>query len=146
MLKFDPLPGTDLLTYLSERPSYTEQAVAEVAGQVLDALAYLHWRGRAYLNLEPANVLVCSGRSLGQTLQVKLANLETAQTVDKEGTEIKGSYNFDYTGGFCAKFAHSFDKCAPKLHIVSTSLRNIAHCFATFCAKFAPFLAKCREI
>ncbi len=107
MLKFDPLPGTDLLTYLSERPSYTEQAVAEVAGQVLDALAYLHWRGRAYLNLEPANVLVCSGRSLGQTLQVKLANLETAQTVDKEGTEIKGSYNFDYTGGFavCTKFA-----------------------------------------
>ena len=70
MLKFDPLPGTDLLTYLAEKPTYTEQAVAEVAQQVLDGLAYLHWRGKAYLNLEPANVLVCSGRSLGKTLQV----------------------------------------------------------------------------
>lgn len=100
MLKFDPLPGTDLLTYLSEKPSYSEQSVAELTSQVLDGLAYLHWRGKVYLGLEPANVLVCSGRSLGKTLQVKLANLETAQTVDKEGTEIKGSYNFDYAGEY----------------------------------------------
>ena len=51
-----------------------------------------------YLNLEPANILVCSGRSLGKTIQVKLANLETCQTVAKGGTGIKGTYNFDYTG------------------------------------------------
>lgn len=104
VLKFDPLPGTDLLTYLSEKPNYSEQTVAEVASQILDGLSYLHWRGKAYLGLEPANVLVCSGRSLGKTLQVKLANLETAQTVDKEGTEIKGSYNFDYAGTVVPRF------------------------------------------
>ena len=64
----------------------------------MDALAYIEWRGRVYLNLEPANVLVCSGRSLGKTIQVKLANMETCQTVSKNGTAIKGTYNFDYTG------------------------------------------------
>ena len=56
------------------------------------------WRGRVYLNLEPANVLVCSGRSLGKTVQVKLANFETTQTVGKSGTQVKGTYNFDYAG------------------------------------------------
>ena len=61
-------------------------------------MAYIEWRGRVYLNLEPSNVLVCSGRSLGKTIQVKLANLETCQTVSKNGTAIKGTYNFDYTG------------------------------------------------
>ena len=61
-------------------------------------MAYIEWRGRVYLNLEPANVLVCSGRSLGKTVQVKLTNLETCQTVAKGGTQIKGTYNFDYTG------------------------------------------------
>ena len=66
--------------------------------QILDALAYIEWRGRVYLNLEPSNILVCSGRSLGKTIQVKLGNLETCQTVSKSGTQIKGTYNFDYTG------------------------------------------------
>lgn len=61
-------------------------------------MAYIEWRGRVYLNLEPANILVCSGRSLGKTVQVKVANLETCQTVSKTGTQIKGCYNFDYTG------------------------------------------------
>merc|ERR1712181_143527 len=55
-----------------------EQMVCEIACQVLDALNYIHWRGKVYLNLEPANILVCSGRSLGRTVQVKLANFETA--------------------------------------------------------------------
>merc|ERR1711910_265624 len=57
---------------------------------------YIHWRGKVYLNLEPANILVCSGRSLGRTVQVKLANFETTQTVASSGTQIKGTYNFDY--------------------------------------------------
>merc|ERR1712226_887468 len=96
MLKFDPLPSTDVVSYLAEQPSYTEQTVAEVTLQVLDALNYIAWRGRAYLNLEPSNVLVCSGRSLGKTLQVKLANFETTQTVSKAGSQVKGTYNFDY--------------------------------------------------
>ena len=31
-------------------------------------------------------------------VQVKLANFETTQTVAKTGTQIKGTYNFDFTG------------------------------------------------
>merc|ERR1712012_320241 len=96
LLKFDALPGTDVVSYLSEKSMYTEQLVADITLQILDALDYIQWRGRVYLNLEPANVLVCSGRSLGKTVQVKLANFETTQTVSKSGTQIKGTYNFDY--------------------------------------------------
>ena len=75
--------------------------------QILDALDYIQWRGRVYLNLEPANVLVCSGRSLGKTVQVKLANFETTQTVSKSGTQIKGTYNFDYAGKCISILCHS---------------------------------------
>merc|ERR1712095_79239 len=88
--------GTDVVSYLAEKSTYSEQMGADITLQVLDALDYIQWRGRVYLNLEPANVLVCSGRSLGKTVQVKLANFETTQTVSKSGTQIKGTYNFDY--------------------------------------------------
>merc|ERR1712142_1219924 len=64
MLQFSALPSTDVLSFIAERPSYSENLVCEIAGQVLDALDYIHWRGKVYLNLEPANILVCSGRSL----------------------------------------------------------------------------------
>merc|ERR1712066_284698 len=57
--------------------------------------AAIHWRGKVYLNLEPANILVCSGRSLGRSVQVKIANFETTQTVASSGTQIKGTYTFD---------------------------------------------------
>merc|ERR1712147_370662 len=96
MLQFSALPSTDVLSYIAERPFYTENDVCEISGQVLDALEYIHWRGKVYLNLEPANILVCSGRSLGRSVQVKLANFETTQTVASNGTQIKGTYNFDY--------------------------------------------------
>merc|ERR1712079_141627 len=81
LLQFSALPSTDVLSYISERPFYTEQDVCDISGQVLDALEYIQWRGKVYLNLEPANILVCSGRSLGRSVQVKLANFETTQTV-----------------------------------------------------------------
>ena len=96
LLQFSALPSTDVLSYISERPFYTEQDVCDISGQVLDALEYIQWRGKVYLNLEPANILVCSGRSLGRSVQVKLANFETTQTVASNGTQIKGTYNFDY--------------------------------------------------
>merc|ERR1712241_97416 len=96
LLQFSALPSTDVLSYISVRPFYTEQDVCDISGQVLDALEYIQWRGKVYLNLEPANILVCSGRSLGRTVQVKLANFETTQTVASNGTQIKGTYNFDY--------------------------------------------------
>merc|ERR1711962_1214325 len=108
MLKFDTLPGTDVVAYLAEQSLYSEQTVAEITTQVLDALNYISWRGRVYLNLEPANVLVCSGRSLGKTVQVKLANFETTQTVAKSGTQVKGTYNFDYAAPEILEEAQAF--------------------------------------
>merc|ERR1719436_1233835 len=108
LLQFSTLPSTDVLAYIAERPSYTEQMVCEIAGQVLDALDYIHWRGKVYLNLEPANILVCSGRSLGRTVQVKLANFETTQTVASNGTQIKGTYNFDYAAPEIIEEAKAF--------------------------------------
>merc|ERR1711874_937736 len=38
LLQFATLPSTDVLSYISERPSYTEDIVCQIAGQVLDAL------------------------------------------------------------------------------------------------------------
>ena len=35
MLKFDTLPGTDVLSYLAERDTYSETIVAEIANQVI---------------------------------------------------------------------------------------------------------------
>merc|ERR1712193_592804 len=96
LLQFSALPSTDVLSFIAERPFYSENLVCDIAGQVLDALEYIQWRGKVYLNLEPANILVCSGRSLGRSVQVKLANFETTQTVASNGTQIKGTYNFDY--------------------------------------------------
>merc|ERR1712061_754885 len=77
LLQLGALPSTDVLS--------------DISGQVLDALEYIQWRGKVYLNLEPANTLVCSGRSLGRSVQVKLANFETTQTVASNGTQIKGT-------------------------------------------------------
>merc|ERR1712073_5162 len=108
LLKFDALPGTDVVSYLSEKSIYSEQLVADMTLQILDALDYIQWRGRVYLNLEPSNVLVCSGRSLGKTVQVKLANFETTQTVSKSGTQIKGTYNFDYAAPEILEEAQAF--------------------------------------
>merc|ERR1719479_597220 len=108
LLKFDALPGTDVVSYLSEKSIYSEQLVADMTLQILDALDYIQWRGRVYLNLEPSNILVCSGRSLGKTVQVKLANFETTQTVSKSGTQIKGTYNFDYAAPEILEEAQAF--------------------------------------
>ena len=38
LLKFDSLPGTDVVSYLAEKPMYTEQMVADITGQILDGL------------------------------------------------------------------------------------------------------------
>ena len=124
LLKFDSLPGTDVVSYLAEKPMYTEQMVADITGQILDGLDYIQWRGRVYLNLEPCNVLVSSGRSLGKTCQVKLANFETTQTVAKSGTQIKGTYNFDYAGTIRRIFPsnHNIQKIALSLWFWASDL------------------------
>ena len=38
MLKFDALPGTDVVTYLAEKSTYSEQMVSEIACQVTDTV------------------------------------------------------------------------------------------------------------
>jgi len=40
-----------VLTYFSSRHEYSEQMVATVVTQLLDALQYLHWRGYCHLGL-----------------------------------------------------------------------------------------------
>merc|ERR1719412_2430795 len=50
LLQFSALPSTDVLSFIAERPSYSENLVCEIAGQVLDALEYIHWRGKVYPN------------------------------------------------------------------------------------------------
>merc|ERR1712198_151783 len=84
LLQFNALPSTDVLTYIAEKSFYTENTVCEIAGQVLDALEYIHWRGKVYLNLEPA------------------------QTVASNGTQIKGTYNFDYAAPEIIEEAKAF--------------------------------------
>ena len=41
LLKFDALPGTDVVSYLAERSMYSEQLVAEITLQMLEALDYV---------------------------------------------------------------------------------------------------------
>ena len=67
---------------------------------------YIHLRGKVYLNLEPANILVCSGQSLRRSANVNLANFETAQTVATNGT-----YNFDYAALKILEEAKAFLQC-----------------------------------
>merc|ERR1711972_439825 len=113
---------------------YTEQMVADIAGQVLDALDYIHWRGKVYLNLEPANILVCSGRSLGRSVQVKLANFETTQTVASNGTQIKGTYNFDYAAPEIIEEAKAF----PQSDVWSLGVLCMSLCLASFLSRERP--------
>ncbi|XP_040572571.1 protein Obscurin [Lepeophtheirus salmonis] len=108
LLKFDQLPAIDLLTYLSEKSYYSEDIVADISSQILDGISYIHWRGKVYLNLEPGNILVYSGRSLGKTVQIKLSNFETTQTVANKGSMVKGTYNFDYAAPEILENAQAF--------------------------------------
>merc|ERR1711915_320519 len=134
LLQFCPLPSTDVLSYIAERASYSEQMVAEIAGQVLDALEYIQWRGKVYLNLEPANILVTSGRSLGRTVQVKLANFETTQTVATNGTQIKGTYNFDYAAPEIIEEAKAY----PQSDVWSLGVLMYVLCPASFPSRVKP--------
>nr|CAD7588178.1 unnamed protein product [Timema genevievae] len=89
----EKLQGADILTYLSSRHEYTEQVVAMVIMQVLDALQYLHWRGYCHLDLQPDNVVMASVRSI----QVKLVDLGSAQRVSKLGTIVEQVGDIEYT-------------------------------------------------
>merc|ERR1711971_856620 len=53
MLQFSALPSTDVLSYIAERPFYTENDVCEISGQVLDALEYIHCAARSTSTSSP---------------------------------------------------------------------------------------------
>ncbi|XP_059609271.1 obscurin isoform X5 [Phlebotomus argentipes] len=78
----EKLQGADILTYMASRHEYSEQVVATVVTQIIDALQYLHWRGYCHLNLQPDNVVMASVRSV----QIKLVDFGAAQRVSKLGT------------------------------------------------------------
>ncbi|XP_024082458.1 obscurin isoform X3 [Cimex lectularius] len=89
----EKLQGADVLTYLSSRHEYTEQMVATIISQVLDALQYLHWRCVGHLDLQPDNIVMASTR----TLEVKLVDFGCAQRVTKLGNVVQFHGNLDYT-------------------------------------------------
>uniref|UniRef100_A0A1B0DPE4 Uncharacterized protein n=1 Tax=Phlebotomus papatasi TaxID=29031 RepID=A0A1B0DPE4_PHLPP len=78
----EKLQGADILTYMASRHEYSEQVVATVVTQIIDALQYLHWRGYCHLNIQPDNVVMASVRSV----QIKLVDFGAAQRVSKLGT------------------------------------------------------------
>ncbi|XP_063991059.1 obscurin isoform X2 [Diachasmimorpha longicaudata] len=80
----EKLQGSDVLTYLASRPEYTENCVATIITEVLDALQYLHWRGYCHLDIQPDNVVMASLRSA----HIKLVDFGTAKKVSKLGTEV----------------------------------------------------------
>ncbi|XP_023245574.1 obscurin [Copidosoma floridanum] len=82
VLVLEKLQGADVLTYLASRHEYSENCVANVVGQVLDALQYLHWRGVCHLDLQPDNVVMASLRSV----QVKLVDYGSARRVSRLGS------------------------------------------------------------
>lgn len=80
----EKLQGADVLTYLSSRHEYTENCVATIISQILDALQYLHWRGYCHMDIQPDNVVMASVRSV----QIKLVDMGSAQKVTKMGALV----------------------------------------------------------
>ncbi|XP_043948228.1 obscurin isoform X2 [Drosophila biarmipes] len=88
----EKLQGADVLTYFSSRHEYSEQMVATVVTQLLDALQYLHWRGYCHLNIQPDNVVMASVRSI----QVKLVDFGSAKKVNKLGMKVTPCGSLDF--------------------------------------------------
>lgn len=88
----EKLQGADVLTYFSSRHEYSEQMVATVITQLLDALQYLHWRGFCHLNIQPDNVVMASVRSI----QVKLVDFGSAKKVNKLGMKVTPCGSLDF--------------------------------------------------
>jgi tRNA A-37 threonylcarbamoyl transferase component Bud32 len=98
----EKLQGADILTYLGSRHEYTEQTVATILTQTLDAVQYLHWRGYCHLDLQPDNIIMASVRSQ----QIKLVDFGSAQPVSKLGSHVNlpANGNLDYIGKIYINF------------------------------------------
>ena len=80
----EKLQGADVLTYLASRHEYSENCVATIVTQILDALQYLHWRGYCHLDIQPDNVVMATVRAV----QIKLVDFGSAKQVTKLGTQV----------------------------------------------------------
>jgi calcium-dependent protein kinase len=62
-LVMEPLTGGELFDHIVKRTSYSEDATAQAAGQMLTAVAYLHAHGFVHRDLKPENWLYESATS-----------------------------------------------------------------------------------
>lgn len=118
VLMQEKLQGADILSYLSSRHEYTEQCVANVVTQLLDALQYLHWRGICHLNIQPDNVVMSSVRSV----QIKLVDYGSASRASKLGTSIPLSTMSDCWLDFFAPEALKEELIYPQTDIWSVGV------------------------
>lgn len=88
----EKLQGADVLTYFSSRHEYTEQMVANVITQLLDALQYLHWRGFCHLDVQPDNIVMATVRSV----QIKLVDFGCSRKISKLGSAVPVCGLLDY--------------------------------------------------
>ncbi|XP_054088791.1 obscurin [Zeugodacus cucurbitae] len=88
----EKLQGADVLTYFSSRHQYTEQMVATVITQLLDAVQYLHWRSYCHLNIQPDNIVMASVRSV----QIKLIDFGSSKRVSKLGAKVAARCLLDF--------------------------------------------------
>ncbi|GAB6018704.1 hypothetical protein CHUAL_000380 [Chamberlinius hualienensis] len=93
ILIMEKLHGCDVLTYLTRGKDYTEDTVAKITAQVLDALEYLHFRRIIHLDVQPDNVVVSDLSSA----RVKLVDFGSAQRVTNyQPSRIEKKGNAEY--------------------------------------------------
>ncbi|XP_014667689.1 PREDICTED: twitchin-like isoform X2 [Priapulus caudatus] len=77
VLVLDKLEGGELLKCLCWHDEYTEELVAKIVRQLLDALQYLQYHGIVHLDLQPDNIMMVSRR----LHTIKLADFGSARTL-----------------------------------------------------------------
>ncbi|XP_076362329.1 protein Obscurin-like isoform X2 [Tachypleus tridentatus] len=92
ILVMEKLSGIDILTYLTSHHEYTEDTVAKVITQVLNAIEYLHFRGICCLEIQPDNVVMINHRRP----DIKLVDLGSASYVPKTGKKIDMKGKVEY--------------------------------------------------
>ncbi|XP_013790502.2 obscurin-like [Limulus polyphemus] len=92
ILVMEKLSGIDILTYLTSHHEYSEDTVAKIITQVLNAIEYLHFRGICCLEIQPDNVVMINHRRP----DIKLVDLGSASYVPKTGKKIDVKGKVEY--------------------------------------------------
>ncbi|RWS02397.1 striated muscle preferentially expressed protein kinase-like protein, partial [Dinothrombium tinctorium] len=92
VLAMEKLSGIDVLTYLSLQNYYSEELVAKIILQVINALEYLHYRGICYIELQPDNIVMVNQR----TPDIKLVDFGNARYVPATGAKVYVKGNNEY--------------------------------------------------